>query len=142
MTHNIPSLLLLKDDLRYSRTYNCLPQGGELLTITGTNFGIWDGAVDSVLIGNVPCTDVQMIISEQQITCITPPRNLDITSTYLWYNIPGMSYYDKTTGRPHGTTDYRGPGTNLPVKITNGRLPGLYDIQNYFSYAISTPGTL
>ena len=81
-----------------------------------------------------------MIVSEQQITCITPPRNLEITSTYLWYNNPGMSYYDQTTGRPHGTTDYRGPGTNLPVKLTNGRFPGLYDIQNYFSYAISTPG--
>ena len=145
---NVPTLQFVqtldkqetRDDLRYSRTYNCLPEGGELLTITGTNFGIWEGAVDSVLIGGIPCTDVKMTVSEQQVTCVTPPGlTLEVTSTTEWYNEPGMSYYDTTTGRPHGTTSYRGPGTNLPVKLTNGRLPGLYDIQNYFSYAISTP---
>ena len=129
-----------RDDMRYSKTYNCLPEGGELLTITGTNFGIWEGAVDSVLIGGQPCTDVKMIVSEQQITCVTPPGlQTEVTSTTEWSNEPGMSYYDTTTGRPHGTTGYRGAGTNLPVKLTNGRLPGLFDVQNYFSYAISTP---
>ena len=115
---NVPTLQFVqtldkqetRDDLRYSRTYNCLPEGGELLTITGTNFGIWEGAVDSVLIGGIPCTDVKMTVSEQQVTCVTPPGlTLEVTSTTEWYNEPGMSYYDTTTGRPHGTTSYRGP---------------------------------
>jgi hypothetical protein len=120
--YNVPTLQYVqtidsqttRSDLPYSRTYNCLPEGGELITITGTNFGVWDGAADSVLIGGIPCRDVRMTVPEMQIQCITPAGlGLDATK--------------------------RSAGTDLPVRLTNGRLPGLYDVQTYFSYAISTP---
>jgi hypothetical protein len=95
--------------LWYGKTYNCLQSGGELITITGRNFGVFDPAwsqeTPTVTIGGRPCTHAKMTIPERQITCISPP----------------------------------GQGHDVEVIVTNGKLPGLSDTQKYFSFARPPP---
>ena len=48
----------------YGKTYNCLQSGGELITITGRNFGVfdpsWNSQLPTITIGGNPCTNVKM----------------------------------------------------------------------------------
>ena len=115
-THNgKPSLTYIQtkdvqhSPLWYGKTYNCLRSGGELIKITGRNFGVfdpsWSEATPTVTIGGKPCTHVKMTIPERQLTCISPP----------------------------------GIGDDVPVTVTNGKLPGLSGTQQYFSYARAPP---
>ena len=93
----------------YGKTYNCIQSGGELITITGRNFGVfdpsWNSQLPTITIGGNPCTNVKMTIPERQMTCISPP----------------------------------GSGHDQAVTVINGKLPGLVGTQRYFSYARPPP---
>ena len=93
----------------YGKTYNCLQSGGELITITGRNFGVfdpsWNSQLPTITIGGNPCTNVKMTIPERQFTCLSPV----------------------------------GSGHDQEVTVTNGKLPGLSGTQKYFSYARPPP---
>ncbi|KAF2070534.1 hypothetical protein CYY_008152 [Polysphondylium violaceum] len=45
-------------------------QGGDIVTLTGSNFG---SSVDSVLINDKECTDAKITVVDTQITCVAPP---------------------------------------------------------------------
>eukprot|EP00949_MAST-11_sp_MAST-11-sp1_P003824 g3824.t1 len=98
-----------RSSLPYTETYNCLPSGGERITIIGTNFGVWKASstelTPSVTIDGKPCTHARMTVPEREISCISPP----------------------------------GYGLHRDVVVTNGRLPGLFDTKTYFSYARPPP---
>jgi hypothetical protein len=57
--------------LAYASTYHCQREGGQTITLTGTNFGnVHDLRVE---VGGRPCEGVRMTKPETQIECTLPP---------------------------------------------------------------------
>ena len=56
--------------LPFGITYNCLADGGDRITLIGTNFGV-SGARISV--NNRPCMDVQHLEAQSVVSCTIPP---------------------------------------------------------------------
>ena len=93
----------------YATTYNCLRGGGERVTLTGTNFGVfrptWTQDTATVTVDGRPCTDVVMTVPQTQLQCNLPP----------------------------------GTRVGAAVRLANGAMPGLYDLKPYVSYAAPPP---
>ena len=65
--------------LPFGITYNCLADGGDRITLIGTNFGV-SGARFSV--NNRPCMDVQHLEAQSVVSCTIspgPPGIVDVT---------------------------------------------------------------
>ena len=99
----------------FGRVYNCVREGGEIITIEGRHLGqggVTAGSVPAtVLIGTLPCTGVvhDPAAPQTRLTCVTPPA---ITAADV---------------------------ANAAVTVLHGTLPGLNDTVPFFSYAVPPP---
>jgi len=95
----------------YAGTYNCLRAGGERLTLRGRHLGT-SIAPPTIAIGGQPCSQVEVDVDEEQVSCTLPkaPEN--------------------------------GPLTNLPVDVRLGDLPDLMASLPYLSYQVPAPVAL
>ena len=151
-----------RSDLAFATTFNCLRDGGERITITGINFGVFDsswsaeaetgdGFTATVTVRGRPCVDVVASIPQRQLTCTLPPwRFVDGSDA-----VPvGGDVYDVAddgfrtlvdTGFASRAGDAAGAVLGLErvaVTVTNGALPGLADTKPYLSYAVPPPPPL
>ncbi len=107
--------------LPYGKTYNCVREGNEIITLEGYNFGVGGidniGAPAHVYIDDQPCTHVKhdLINPQRKLTCKTPALSQDIIRE----------------GRKHNTASF--------VSIQNGKLNGLQDKVPFLQYADAPP---
>ena len=107
--------------LPYGKTYNCVREGNEIITLEGYNFGVGGvndiGAPAHVYIDDQPCTHVKHdpIDPQRKLTCKTPALPHEIIRE----------------GRKHNTLSF--------VSIQNGKLNGLKDKVPFFQYADAPP---
>ncbi|KAL7687149.1 putative IPT domain, fibronectin type III, concanavalin A-like lectin/glucanase domain superfamily [Plasmopara halstedii] len=92
-------------NLPRASTYNCMRDGGQMITISGKHFGTADAVIT---IDGVDCLDVVHVIPEVELTCRLPP----VASRWL-----------------------ENPVYPSVVRVQNGRLLQLYDDAPLLSYA-------
>lgn len=66
--------------LPYATTYDCRREGGQTITLTGTNFGAMDA---TVTVGGRECTGVVHTKAETQVECTLPAIHGEITGRAL-----------------------------------------------------------
>ena len=96
----------------HARTYNCKRQGGDLITLEGSNFGIEEAIVE---VDGLPCFNITHNADRPQeiVTCVTPPMTSDQTLD------PKIAY--------------------SIVALRNGAMPGLQGFAQILRYALAPP---
>lgn len=87
-----------RQQFRFASTFNCIHEGGELITIEGENFG---KRAARVTIDNVPCNSIMHDVHnpDKRLTCVTPRSIMKDKESYHQSSL---------------------------VEVRNGKLPGLY----------------